>query len=257
MLVTRVEPLAVIGPEVAGRHVVHAFDLEVSVEGDVDPRTGMVVNLGDLKEVMRREVVGPLTGRRLDGSDGAPLAASPESLARLVWNRLAGKWEGVRLARVRLVGHPSPIVECREGEGMDVTRIYEFSASHRLHAPALSDAENVEVFGKCNNPNGHGHNYVLEVTLRGTPPAGEELLAADRFDRIVAEQVVDRWDHRHLNSDVPEFAGLNPTAEEIARLAYERLSGPFAALRRGDLRLHRVKLRETARNHVEYGGEVS
>lgn len=138
---------------------------------------------------------------------------------------------------------------------MDVTRIFDFSASHRLHAPALAADENVRVFGKCNNPAGHGHNYVLEVTLRGRPGGTGELLAAAEFDRIVQEEVVDRWDHRHLNVDLREFDGINPTAEEIARVAWRRLAARLGAAAGSGAKLHRIKLRETERNHVEYFGE--
>jgi 6-pyruvoyltetrahydropterin/6-carboxytetrahydropterin synthase len=141
---------------------------------------------------------------------------------------------------------------------MDVTRSYEFSAAHRLHSDGLSDAQNLAVFGKCNNPRGHGHNYVLEVTLRGAVDANGELLDAGTFDRVVVESVVDRWDHKNLNEDLDEFRGVNPTAEEIARVAWDRIRAQLARVTGGGGRvaLHRVKLRETARNHVEYyGGE--
>ena len=137
---------------------------------------------------------------------------------------------------------------------MDVTRVYEFSSSHRLHSPNLSDEENVSVFGKCNNPNGHGHNYVLEVTVRGEPGETGELIDAAAFDRVVEGEIVSRWDHKNLNEDVAEFRGVNPTAEEIARLAWRRLEGGLANAS-GAARLFRIKIRETERNHVEYFGD--
>jgi 6-pyruvoyltetrahydropterin/6-carboxytetrahydropterin synthase len=94
---------------------------------------------------------------------------------------------------------------------------------------------------------------VLEVTLRGPLDEHGGLLEEGAFDRIVHAEVVDRWDHRHLNADVPEFDGVNPTAEEIARLAWDRLETPLRSAAPA-ARLHRVTLRETARNHVEYYG---
>ena len=138
---------------------------------------------------------------------------------------------------------------------IEVTRLYEFSAAHRLHSGSLSSEENLTIFGKCNNPNGHGHNYVLEVTVAGALPRSGELLPADVFDRVVNERVVDRWDHRHLNEDVPEFSGTNPTAEQIARKAWDLLIGPLGDAGSGSVRLSRVKIRETPRNHVEYAGD--
>lgn len=248
MLVTRREKLDALSAAGDGRLAVLATAVEVSVEDEPDARSGMVVNLATMKEELRRRVVAPLSGR-VAGSAGAPMRTL-EELARGIWNLLDGMLAGRPLARIRLDGGDST-VEYRGGEDVDVTRTYEFSASHRLHAVSLSDDENRRVFGKCNNPAGHGHNYVLEVTLRGRPGADGAVVRAADVDRVVGEAVVDRWDHRHLNADLPEFAAVNPTAEEIARVAWERLEAPLAAV---GARLARIKLRETARNHVEYAG---
>ena len=136
-----------------------------------------------------------------------------------------------------------------------ITHCQEFSASHRLHNSALSDEENRRIFGPCNNPHGHGHNYVLEVTVRGEPGETGEQLEAATFDAVVATEIVDRWDHRNLNEDLPEFASLNPTAEEIARIAWQRVQGPLEGSALGRVRLHRIRIRETDRNHVEYLGD--
>lgn len=254
MLVTRVERFAAVAAGGGDRVRVLALALEVSVRGTPAPDSGMVVNLATMKEVLRNDVVAWLDGRRLDGRGGAPHVVSQEALARAIWQRLGGNLAGRPIARIRLATTPGPAVETSGGEEMDVTRVYEFSASHRLHAPALSAEENAKLFGKCNNPSGHGHNYVLEVTLRGRLEERAELLEAETFDRIVKSEVVDRWDHRHLNVDLQEFDGINPTAEEIARVAWRRLAAPFAAA--GGARLFRLKLRETERNHVEYFGDA-
>lgn len=249
MLVTRVEKLLAVAPGEGGRVAVLALAVEASVEDAPDPHSGMVVNLATMKEELRRRVVAPLSGRLPDGAGGRG-ARSVEELARGIWSMLGGSLAGRPLARLRLAGGPAA-AEYRGGEDVDVTRTYEFSASHRLHAASLPDEENVRVFGKCNNPAGHGHNYVLEVTLRGRPGAEGTVARAADVDRVVNEAVVERWDHRHLNVDLPEFAAVNPTAEEIARVAWERLERPLAAI---GARLARIKLRETERNHVEYHG---
>jgi len=257
MLVTRVERIEAVAADGEGRWRPLSLALEATVEGDIDPSHGMVVNLGAMKAELRRGVTERVRGRRLDGAEGAPRLPTPEALARGVWEMLGGKLAGRPLARIRLAGAGSPVVEWN-GEEMRVTRIYEFSASHRLHSAVLGDDENRRVFGKCNNPAGHGHNYVLEVTLHGAPGEHGELLPAPVFDRVVAGEVSERWDHRNLNEDLEEFTGVNPTAEEIARLAWRRLAGPLAAAAEASgtgAKLWRVKLRETARNHVEYFGE--
>jgi len=255
MLITRVESLEVVARGSSGRFRPFVADIEASVEGDIDPQSGMVVNLTAMKEAIRREVVAPLDGRCLDGTDGAPNAPTPELLARVVTGLLGDRVAGKRLSRVRIAFAHGPVVEWRGGDEMDVTRVYEFSASHRLHAPSLSAEENIRVFGKCNNSAGHGHNYVLEVTLRGKPRPSGEMIPAEELDALVKREVVDRWDHRHLNEDVPEFRGVNPTAEEIARVAWRRLVAKIAEAAGDGRHLHRIKLRETERNHVEYYGE--
>jgi 6-pyruvoyltetrahydropterin/6-carboxytetrahydropterin synthase len=257
MLVTRVERIEAVAADREGRWRPLSLALEATVVGDVEPSHGMVVNLSEMKSELRRGVTGPLGGQRLDGVDGAPDLPTPEALARGVWEMLGGRLAGRPLSRIRLVGAGSPVAEWN-GEEMRVTRIYEFSASHRLHAASLGPEENRRVFGKCNNPAGHGHNYVLEVTLHGAPGAYGELLPAGEFDRVVAREVSERWDHHNLNEDLEEFAGVNPTAEEIARVAWRRLEAPLAAAAEAagtGARLWCVKLRETARNHVEYFGE--
>jgi 6-pyruvoyltetrahydropterin/6-carboxytetrahydropterin synthase len=254
MHVTRVERLEAAAPSGPGRVRVMAFDLEATIEGEVDPASGMVVNLAEVKRELRERVVAALGGAVLDGAGGRPACGTPEALAGEVWRRLGGRLAGKRLVRIRLAGKPSPIVDCRGEGAMDVTRVYEFSASHRLHSPNLPDERNREIFGKCNNPAGHGHNYVLEVTVRGEPGDSGEVFAAAELDRIVEREVIGRWDHKNLNVDLVEFRAVNPTAEEIARTAWRRIAAvmPQGA---GAARLHRVKLRETERNHVEYFGD--
>ena len=103
-----------------------------------------------------------------------------------------------------------------------VTRRLRFNAAHRLHNPALSDEENKALFGKCNNPNWHGHNYVLEVAVEG--PIDERtgyVIDLGRLKSIVQHEVIDPVDHRNLNVDVEFMRGVNPTAENIAKLIYD------------------------------------
>ena len=256
MLVTRVERLEAVAPGENGRFRIFSFDVEATVAGPVDAGNGMVVNLADVKRTLRERLAEELQGRCLDGRDGAPDWRTPEALVRGIWELLGGQVAGIPLERIRLVGKPSPIVECTGGNGLvSVTRVYEFSASHRLHSGSLSEEENVRLFGKCNNPEGHGHNYVLEVTVRGNPGGSGELLDRAAFDDVVSSRVVDRWDHKFLNRDVEEFRDVNPTAEEIARVAWRRIREPLETAGGGSVKLHRIKVRETDRNHVEYFGE--
>src|SRR5437870_11979973 len=122
-----------------------------------------------------------------------------------------------------------------------VTRKIEFSAAHRYHNPAFSDEENRRIFGKCNNANGHGHNYVLEVTVGGeTDPATGMVLDLKELKEILEREIMQRMDHRHLNYEVPELAGQIPTCENIARVIWQLLEQKIT-----QGRLHRVRLYES------------
>jgi len=131
-----------------------------------------------------------------------------------------------------------------------VTRKGYFCAAHRLYNPAWSDEKNNRVFGKCNNPNGHGHNYTVEVTVAGDPPAESGMvidlkLLAD----IIEKEVVDRVDHKHLNMDVDFMKGIIPTAENIA-IAFWKILAPKIT----EGKLYSIKLYESENNIVEYRG---
>jgi 6-pyruvoyltetrahydropterin/6-carboxytetrahydropterin synthase len=129
-----------------------------------------------------------------------------------------------------------------------LSRRYRFSAAHVLARPDWSDAKNDEVYGKCANPAGHGHNYELWVTVSGSPDSATGmLLPPGTLDSLVEERVTAVLDGRLLNRDVETFAALVPTAENIARYAWRRLAGRLAPAQ-----LERVRLVETPNNSVEY-----
>lgn len=134
-----------------------------------------------------------------------------------------------------------------------LTRRYPFCASHRLHVDSLSPEENRDLFGKCNNPYGHGHNYVLEVSVVGEPDAETGMLV-DRaaLDRIVRESILPRIDHKDMNADVPEFSELNPTTENLAQVIGGWLCRAWSDSPQAETaRLSRVRLEETGRNTFE------
>ena len=132
-----------------------------------------------------------------------------------------------------------------------LTRKIEFSASHRYDNPALSPEENRRVFGKCNNPHGHGHNYEVQVTLKGHPNAAGVLVDVPAFERIVATTVIDRFDHKNLNLELPEFrdTGLIPTVENIAMTIYRLLKPKFSD---AGAQLASVTVWETPKTWSEY-----
>ncbi len=133
-----------------------------------------------------------------------------------------------------------------------LTRRTTFSASHRLWSNYLSEEENLALYEKCANPNGHGHNYILEVTVRGTPDAHTGMvLNLTELKDAMNKQVVNWVDHKHLNHDVPWLEGCIPTTEVLAIKFWERLA---TALPKG--LLYEVKLYETENNIASYRGEV-
>jgi 6-pyruvoyltetrahydropterin/6-carboxytetrahydropterin synthase len=129
-----------------------------------------------------------------------------------------------------------------------VYRKEHFNAAHRLHNDALSDARNAELFGKCNNPNYHGHNYELVVKLVGDVDRETGYVYDTKeLSRLLKQHVVERFDHKNLNLDVPEFKSLNPTTENIVTVIYDLLRAQIDSRYELNLRLY-----ETERNFVEY-----
>jgi 6-pyruvoyltetrahydropterin/6-carboxytetrahydropterin synthase len=129
-------------------------------------------------------------------------------------------------------------------------RRYQFAASHRLHSERLSEEDNWRVYGKCNNPHGHGHNYVVEISVTGAvdPASGMIVNLAD-LDGFVEREVLEAFDHKSLNEDVEVFRRKVPTTENVCVEIYRRLQRfPLA-------KLERVRVEETSNNAFEYAGE--
>ena len=130
-----------------------------------------------------------------------------------------------------------------------LTRKIEFAASHLYHNPNFSAEENRRIFGKCNNPHGHGHNYTLEVTVEGEPdPVTGMVMDLKRVKEVVNREVLERYDHRFLNHEVPPFNSVVPTPENIAVDIWRRLKPHLASL-------HAVRVYETDDLFVDYFGE--
>lgn len=138
-----------------------------------------------------------------------------------------------------------------------VTRRYAIAASHRLHSPQLSDEENRRIYGKCNNPRGHGHNYSIEVSARG--PADDATgLAVNvaALDELVRRQVLQPFDHSNLNMDTDAFQGIAPTSENLAVEICRRLKRHWAAAFPGDWpKLEKIRIAETERNIFELSAD--
>jgi len=130
---------------------------------------------------------------------------------------------------------------------MTLTSRYRFSASHRLDTSALSPEENRRLYGKCNNPHGHGHDYVLDITVDGPVDRDGQVVNREALDAVVRERVLARLDHKNLNADIPELLGSVTTTENLATLVRGALADGWTL----PARLARVRISETARNTFE------
>jgi 6-pyruvoyltetrahydropterin/6-carboxytetrahydropterin synthase len=236
----------------------HNYILKVTLCGKVDPRTGMVMNINELDRMLK-EISGEFDHKFINLDHEAFLERVPttENLASYIYDRMEEKlrtgFASSSLTRVRLDEEPTLWAEITSGEGppmVTLTKSFGFSAAHRLHSLPLSDEENQSVFGKCNNLNGHGHNYELEVTVKGTiDPQTGMIMDLGELMQAVQEQVLDRFDHKHLNKDTDEFRTLNPTGENIVQVIWTLLQPHLKG------QLVRLGLWETPKNFFEYYGE--
>lgn len=224
--------------------------LRATLEGPPDPVTGYLVNIRRIDALLREHAI-PTAARRLS-REGVHVTG--ERLVLDLWRDILPESppEG-RLIALELRTTPFLAFAVREGDDsmVEVTQQFEFSAAHRLHVPSLSDAENRAVFGKCNNPRGHGHNYQVDVSIVGEPdPRTGCVMPLPRFEELVRAHVIDALDHKHLNDDVPQFARLNPSVENIAGVIWHMLAPHVSPAE-----LSRVRVWETAKTCAEYCGE--
>ncbi len=229
----------------------HNYELIVSMGGELDA-DGMVLNLSDVKHAIKAEVTEPLDFHCLNHTwpefavEQRPEAALPttEWLLHAIWQRLNPL---LPLTALRLYEQPTLWADYL-GNAMEafLTIRTHFSAAHRLARPELSQGENETIYGKCARPHGHGHNYFLEVTVRGEIDARSGMvcdLAA--LQKLVQDLVVEPFDHTFLNKDVPFFVDCVPTAENIALHIADRLNQPIATI---GAALHKIHLQESPNN---------
>lgn len=245
------ENIARFGPCTRAPGHGHNYVLFVSMVGELD-EYGMVLNLSDVKHTIQQEVTSQLDFSYLNDAWPEFEATLPttENIARVIWQRLAPH---LPLVNIQLFEHPELWADY-QGNGMEafLTISTHFSAAHRLAHPKLSYEENCEIYGKCARPHGHGHNYHLEVTIKGEidPRTG---MIADlvQFQKAVDDYVVEPFDHTFLNKDIPYFAEVVPTAENIAVHIRDLLRQPIQAI---GATLHKVKLIESPNNSAEVYG---
>jgi 6-pyruvoyltetrahydropterin/6-carboxytetrahydropterin synthase len=236
------------------------YEIEITCRGLPDPATGYLINISALDRAVRQRavpVVQHAVLQRTSESPGDVLRDVLESVRQDLGAALS-------CVRWRLTPYYSLAMSAGETDRVSITQSFEFAAAHRLHVPDLDDARNREIFGKCNNPSGHGHNYRVEVTVavpiavhRNGSGAGKGanglLFTLRTLEGIVMERVIDRFDHKHLNRDTAEFANLNPSVENIARVCHGLLEQPIGSAG-GELQC--VTVWETEKTRCTYPAEA-
>lgn len=225
------------------------FELSIDCAGEPDRRTGYLINIKDIDDAVRRRVVPVLTELMTAGRDPGT------SVIALLQHAQAALPVPVRALTLR----PTPTLAYEAEAGMAATVVlsqkFEFAAAHRLHSPAMSDAENRSFFGKCNNPAGHGHNYVIQPRVEMGISGRGGSLSLSELERITQAVLIEPFDHKHLNIDTAEFrdgSGVNPTVENIARVFFGLLAPAIEGLGRG-ARLREITVWETDRTSATYG----
>ena len=226
--------------------------LRAIVSGSPHPQTGYVCNISRIDDVLRDRAV-----RRIiqEYENGRPQRAiTGETLLCEAWSAIQDHMpDRTKLAELQLDLTPFVTFVKKAGEDnmVSVTESFEFSAAHRLFRPDWSDRENAQFFGKCANPNGHGHNYRLDVSVTGEPQAQSgTVVAICDLESAVKQLVIDRFDHKHLNLDCAEFKALNPSVENIAKVIWNLLEGKL-----GRARLSRIRVWETPKTYAEVDHE--
>jgi 6-pyruvoyltetrahydropterin/6-carboxytetrahydropterin synthase len=234
----------------------HNYVVEATVTGEVNPADGMVVNIVDVDAVLKKEIVEALGDKHLSYEVPHFKETVPtlENIAFYIAERFQSAFQNPAARLTRLSVWEMPTLWATldlEKNLVLLTRSFDFAASHRLHAPGLSNEENLEIFGKCNNPLGHGHNYGVEVTVAGDPdPVTGMIVDLEKLDAVLYTEIMGRFDHKNLNADTEEFRGVNPTSENLTLAIWKILEKTIPE----PARLYRVIVKETDRNYFEYYG---
>ena len=236
----------------AGEGLSIFLELCVELTGEVEPATGFVANVIDIDKNVQEYVV-PIFAERIrrDFRQGNHISFSGVTeLLKSAWGQLANKFGPARLSKLSLALNPfrKIAVSCEDCKMIYFSEKFEFAATHKLWNEQFSEERNFEVFGKCANPTSHGHNYVIEVTVKTT--ADKDRLSISNFERTVDNEFIKLVDHKNLNVDVPYFAKTIPTVENIAAFAWERIVGKFS-----EATLHCVTVWETDRTCCSYYGQ--
>ena len=231
------------------------YEIQALCRGTPEAHTGYLINIKDIDRAVRAAAV-PLVARACRETPQADPAALRPALCDAVNGALGGRLPGsLSGLTLRLTPYYRLSMDPADTTTVTIRQRFDFAASHRLHVPELSEDENRRIFGRCNNRNGHGHNYQVEPAVDVTlTDRGEPAISLQEIERITDETLIDPFDHTHLNEDTEQFSwedGVNPSVENIARVFYEELR---AAIERPGVKLREVTVWETERTSCTYPG---
>ena len=232
-----------------GRH----YELVVECRGEVDRLTGYFISIAEIDAATRAAVL-PEVVRACHQTPWADPASVLPRLFEAGRVPFAGRLHALEW---RLSPTYSVRMEVSDMSRAVIRQSFEFAASHVLHVASLTPEQNRAIFGKCNNPSGHGHNYRIEPAVAVSLDAGgAPALSLADIERLTNEIIIQRFDHKHLNRDTPEFGpgGVNPSVENIARVCFDLLAPAVSASAPGRAELLRVTVWETEKTSCVYPG---
>ncbi len=229
----------------------HDYKIDITVKGKVNKDTGIVVNIVDIDNVIK-DTLKKIDGKLLDDEVSFFKKNKPsvENLLLYFWSEMNELFTDAKLERIKIEQTPFTSGQIVGDDAMNVyvTKLFYFSTAHRLHSNYISDEENIELFGKCNNLYGHGHNYKLEVTVKGVPDQNTGVVTHyKKFEDIVNENVVELLDHKHINADLEIFKDVNPTSEMLLYVIWDLLYDKIP-------NLYKIGVWETEKNYFEFYG---
>lgn len=227
--------------------------LWVDLKSPLNPDTGFVVNVSKIDKVVRQKAI-PIFMRVISEAFTQQKVVSLSDLASVLescWHKIQSSFPSKELVKLRLELNPfrSISIHAENTEMFIFSEKFEFAAMHRLWNEQFDSQKNEECFGKCANPAGHGHNYVLEVNLQRPRQTEPEGWMCD-IEKIVEDNFLNLVDHKNLNVDVEEFEKLNPTVENLAYFAWEKLEDKFK-----NGKLVKITVWENDRTHCSYSGQ--
>jgi len=226
------------------------FELSTELTGRLNPKTGFVINTTEIANLVRQNAI-PLFTEQISENFRAGKhvgIAQIVQLLKLCWAKLGDKFGGVTLSKLSVSLSPfrKVAIDSEDCKMAYFSEKFEFAATHKLWNSDYSEQENFKFFGKCANPTGHGHNYVVEMVVK-IPEDNQFSIGG--FCEVVEEDLMKQLDHKNLNEDVPYFGRVIPTMENIAVFAWDTLAEKLKPLE-----IHCVKVWETDRTYCSYYG---